>query len=766
MRTRYAPAAGAFALILTGLILSSWLNGGQTNRSETLTPLTQVPVAVNGGEIGDKLRKWYDQGTAAGNAGDHYDNRDGGHSLLDLAAYPQVQKVEYTEEQIKTRQNWGMQKKVLPYVVFGNSSTSAQPRQGGSIPRTYYTSPSGPAFLFAQYVRNNLYVYPEHLDHDPGRNGLGGYGDLFPTNTPCLIISQGSSGSDQAFMRMMPYVLASFRPEVKKRLVETGLLMPVVQMILRSTNKSLENGRDYLTGKAHPSVFAGRDVDALAMIEMAHKITLSTIPPIALIKAVEETTPINGVDYFEPEITEKLADTPVAIARIFRGSGFSRKIIVSAEESRDVNHRPLKYYWVVLRGDPDRITIKYRNQSQSAAEITVPYRETAPVAADSQLESNRIDIGVFVHNGVYYSPPAFITFYTLDSEARTYSSDHRPIEIGYGIGTSAVSISDWQIFFDLLDSRAETWPAAFLRKQFDARQMDALIKLAGEFRPVHAARTAALQLQAKAKETQKSTGSPPEARSRNSEELATAQRKANEARKSEQLMLDRSIDSLKMSASQLVQRALDNLLHDCSLWDLNSKSIESLYASAGKNNVEAFTRIQQELILLNVAQNPDGVSFRLTPLIKGSAPLAERLTRYEKGMIEQLNAALLGRILFPGMVNSEWRENFVDQRITSAKLWRDVYRYAPDKTPIGWVRYQREGKTEYNADGRLILETDSQGRCIRARGVRYEIEPLKKDGGGRSAESSLRKLKVIPTDAVVEYEYRGSGDWKGAVITR
>ena len=30
----------------------------------------------------DSLAEWMQKGTAAGNAGDHYDNRDGGHSPL------------------------------------------------------------------------------------------------------------------------------------------------------------------------------------------------------------------------------------------------------------------------------------------------------------------------------------------------------------------------------------------------------------------------------------------------------------------------------------------------------------------------------------------------------------------------------------------------------------------------------------------------------------------------------------------------------------
>jgi len=36
------------------------------------------------------------------------------------------------------------------------------------------------------------------------------------------------------------------------------------------------------------------------------------------LSVVKEDTPVNGIDYFEPELTEKLGDTPVVVARVFR----------------------------------------------------------------------------------------------------------------------------------------------------------------------------------------------------------------------------------------------------------------------------------------------------------------------------------------------------------------------------------------------------------------------------------------------------------------
>ena len=163
------------------------------------------PITTASGPIGDLLRKWYAEGTAAGNIGDFYDNRDRGHSESGPRAVPPVAEVRVSRIELKVRMDWAAQRHVMPGIVFGNSSTSAGAHNGGSNPRMMYSHVQGLAVLYAQYTSNNLYIYPEHVDYDPGHNGAGGFGDLYPTNTPYLLISQGSSGSDQPFMQAVPY---------------------------------------------------------------------------------------------------------------------------------------------------------------------------------------------------------------------------------------------------------------------------------------------------------------------------------------------------------------------------------------------------------------------------------------------------------------------------------------------------------------------------------------------------------------------------------
>ena len=178
--------------------------------------------------------------------------------------------------------DWAASRVTRPAVTFGNSSTSAGVQDGGSNVRRYCTFGDGMEIISNQYMHNNVYMYPEHVDHDPGHNGNPGHGDIYPTNSPYLITSQGSSGSDQPFMRdrsRCPGGAAG--PRSRGQAARAGLLAPTpVKMLLRSTNKNVESPEDYLSGKAHPTVFEGSLVQELKMVQAAHELTADKLPPL------------------------------------------------------------------------------------------------------------------------------------------------------------------------------------------------------------------------------------------------------------------------------------------------------------------------------------------------------------------------------------------------------------------------------------------------------------------------------------------------------
>lgn len=710
--------------IVTSITLCyALLGGAHAVRGQSLEPidaaiLRQKPITTVGGPVGALLKQWWQEGTAAGNVGDYYDNRDGDHSPLNRSLFPQLLAVKYSAEDIKLRKHWAAQHVVHPAVVFGNSSTSAPPTAGGSNPRIYYCDARGMPFLAEEYTKNNLYIYPEHRDHDPGHNGKNdGYGDLYPTNTPYLLTSQGSSGSDQPFMRAVPLTLAAFRPEVKKKLTETGTLMPALQMILRSTYKPVKGPDDYLTGKAHPSVFEGNLIDELAMVKLAHSMEPKSLPPIVQLTVIAEQHPKAGIDYFEQNLSERLADTRAVIARIHRSKERTRRLVVSAEQSHDLNQAPLTYKWVILRGDPERIQIKLRNEAGSVAEISVAYHERRPIAPGSPMESNRVDIGVFVHNGTYYSAPAFVTFYTLDSESRTYDAKGRIVEIGYYMCETDFRVTDWQRVLDVLAKDATIGTLLGV----DERQRAAVADLAQRHRDLM---TALREAQSRAKAVEK-------------EQKAVA----DAARKLVAAIQDKitaMLDERPAALGTSVRRFIDDGCRRLARRD-HRELIDVLAV-----NLKASRTAE----LLNRLHN--------LGVLRADAAI----TAYDRAQLEYTHLALIAARAFPGAVQVSYQPNYVDQRLTALKLWRDVYHYDAKDACTGWTRYHPDSAAqEFNYDGLLVVEKDELGRCTKARTVRYT----------RTATKNVFDWNPLRTelgDAFVTYTFAGPDDRRGQQSAR
>lgn len=721
--------------------LALWLTWTFTASIQAADAAGQRPICTLKEKEGQLLRTWYAEGTAAGNIGDFYENRDRGHTKPTLSDLPQLQKFTYTPEQRARGGDYAVQRTVLPPVVIGNSSTSSHPMRGGSNGRQCYSTAQGMQLFYRQYVGGNVYVYPEHLDHDLGHHGDPGYGDLFPTNTPYVIISQGSSGSDTAFVKAVAYTLAAFRPEVKKTLIENGLLMPTVQMILRRTNKTLDGPNEYLTGKAHPTVFDRKNIDKLKMVELAHEIRLTNIPPVVRLKVQKEDQPRDGVDYFELGRSEKLADTPSAIARIFRGRQYRRKMVVSAEDTFDLNKRAMTFHWVVLRGDADRIRITKLNDSGTVAEIDVPYHERRPVAEGSPLESNRVDIGVFADNGAYCSAPAFVTFCFLNSEMRTYDAAGRVLEIKHGASATSMRVKNWPALFQLLD--ASSGPARALRERFGDKELTAVRRAGAAYKKAHAAVEAARRALSQSRPREK-----------NAARLALTR-----AQQIAGMLLDRPLPGIGRSIRACVFAALTQLTQDPGFYLTDRRNIDALYQAADRAQKDAFDRVLRQLTTGGLLVQ-EGDALELNPIRQGPAPAIKRLSRYEEVLLERLNMTILTRLMCPNVLSGSYSANYVDPRLTFPKSWRDIYRYDANGNPAGWTRRDGGRNREFNADGFMVLDTDAQGRCVKARTVKYRLEQ------GQRGRNATARLVYTPGDEIVYYEYSGADDWQGRVLRR
>jgi hypothetical protein len=309
------------------------------------------------------LQQLVARGRAAGNVGDLYDNRDRGHSTLDPGNRVQLARVAYGPEAQAAGIDYGLNTQILfDAPTFGNSSTALTGPLWRSQPRFALTTPGGAMRLWQLYANNHIYVFPEHQDHDPPAEG--GHGDLIPANTPYMLISQGSSGSDKPFLRAVQAIFAAFTPEVKARLVEERLVAPTVQQVFRRGLAGVgEDG--YLGPRAHPSVFRAEDIDLAAMIRLAQKMQADQIPPVVTLRMLTETPPNPSI--FADGTNEILFDTPSAIARVWRAADAERQFEMLAEAT-DPNGRPLEFRWIVLRGDADRIRIEPLDRTGARAD--------------------------------------------------------------------------------------------------------------------------------------------------------------------------------------------------------------------------------------------------------------------------------------------------------------------------------------------------------------------------------------------------------------
>lgn len=355
-------------------------------------------------------------GQAAGFAGIVYDNRDRDHSALPPDLFPQLARLRYGPELRRDNLDYGLGGELLfPAIVLGNSSTAITT---GPAPRSQMrlamTMPGQPAWAWRGYVSNSVYVYPEHRDHDER--------DLYPANWPYMVTSQGSSGSDQPFLRALAMTLAAFTPGTRARLEAEGLVAPTLQMILRRSLRPVTSRSAYFTPIAHPPVF---DADTLVpgrMVSLAAAMTPETIPPMVRVDVTQEDftgTVRGGAD----DGSERLYDTPSAVARIWRGPEWEKGLTVSAARTFDPNGSALSFTWAVLRGDPDAIRIEPFGPGGAQARIRLTWQDPAAGDTPGRPPAGRIDIGVFASNGTHDSAPAILSILLPLHEGRVYGPD-------------------------------------------------------------------------------------------------------------------------------------------------------------------------------------------------------------------------------------------------------------------------------------------------------------------------------------------------------
>ena len=293
-----------------------------------------------------------------------------------------------------------------------------------------------------------------------------------------------------------------------------------------------------------------------------------------------------------------------------------------------------------------------------------------------------------------------------------------------------------------------------LKQARDARQKairelkaaEEALKQAGRTRPTTAAAKSRPAIDA----ARAAADAARKARKQAEDQYRAASQASRAARRKADDILGKSTPApLKRPVKETVIGVLTALTRDPTLYALNSSLVDDLLkdVSAKRRNVVAAAR--KRLSAFGLLKERPG-SFLLQTR-KQSGPLRERLTRFEAALLQRYHAEILGNVLYPGVITCSPRLNYADPQITAPKAWRDVYRYAPDGTPLGWTRYDARGRQRFNAEGLLVVKSDAAGRCVEAKKVAYHWTGVRRS----------RTFTWRATDEVHRYVYSGPTDWKG-----
>jgi len=171
---------------------------------------------------------------------------------------------------------------------------------------------------------------------------------------------------------------------------------------------------------AHPTVFSAKNLMPERMIALANALKPEDIPPMVKLAITEETfSDAAGL----AGMSERLFDTPSAIARVWRALDYSQTMTLSAVKTEDPNGRPLQFEWVLLRGNPKKVRIKPLDPNGNTTRIEIDWHDARPVMPLLPRTTNRVDIGVFAWNGAHYSAPAFVSVTFPTHQARAYSQE-------------------------------------------------------------------------------------------------------------------------------------------------------------------------------------------------------------------------------------------------------------------------------------------------------------------------------------------------------
>lgn len=432
------------------------LNGGFMTTLLRLHAPKTIDPATYAGPHADLVRPWL-HGNPAAYAGVLYVNRDEDLAAVRFEAFPGLTPVIYDEEAVKAGAHKGVANGLFStglstLATIGNSSMAlGTPPFWRSIPRLISTEATTAAVTLRLALANQLYVYDATPDYNKAF-----LGDVLIANNPAIILSTDRAEKPDAktaqrdLTELLLAAFAAFTPETKAEMLRRGLLVPTMQRLLR---QSLKAKPDYFTAGAHPVAFDPKDIDGAAFLKAAHALTPATLPPFVGLTVRQDSMPRQYIDFFDAIATEGIADTPLCVSRIVRGTGLTRRLTV---EAASPNLPGATFRWFPVSGDPAKVRVKPLTPNGALATIEVDWQEAPRPAADG-MPTRRVDIAcVAVTPEGVASAPVFVSFRHLANERRQYDAAGRLLAVDYTVP------KDGYRYEDPLISAFKNWRDVYL----------------------------------------------------------------------------------------------------------------------------------------------------------------------------------------------------------------------------------------------------------------------------------------------------------------
>jgi hypothetical protein len=341
-----------------------------------------------------RINEGYREGDCAGLIQDAFRSFDDGHSGLRPRAFPQL-RIEAPIGSLGTpgrdifrpRITYGVQS------YGANGKSVIDTRMRGVLQQFYEQGGEPPRFqqAFRIFYENNF------LFAAPAAGSFNDQGDTFACLSPFYLHSLGISGSDARLLKPLVYASAALPPELKTRILRQGLLVPTLMYLFKSHIHG-----DLLSAASHVPAYAlppeaEDDYEGPApfldgLLNAANN--LEHIPPVCRIRVEQfsvdggEQNQRDGATYFE--------DNTYALSGALR-RGQRLSVTLDLRFSWTDEHRPVQSYAAsVLRGEA---TVDQLNDEGSRIGVQIPWKKPGL----------RTDMLLLVHDGTYYSAPAYIS---------------------------------------------------------------------------------------------------------------------------------------------------------------------------------------------------------------------------------------------------------------------------------------------------------------------------------------------------------------------